>query len=113
MVPATSGSTPNRWLANRGVHSVPVRKSRTGTSRRNSNVSKARTKMIPPVVSTDRAAHRKSSRSMIHSSVRVVMSEVLLSGAVRELLEAGRIAPGAQAHVVHFAHQLVRVLQIE
>ena len=36
MVPTTSGSTPNFWLENSGVHSVPVRKSSTGTSRRNS-----------------------------------------------------------------------------
>ena len=30
--------------------------------------------MIPAVVSTESAAHRNSSRSMIHSSVRVVMT---------------------------------------
>ena len=45
--------------------------------------------MIPAVVSTDSAAQRNSSRSIIHSSARVLMRR-LLSGFLREQLFDGR-----------------------
>ena len=70
-MPSTSGSTPKRWLANSGVHSVPVRKSSTGTSRKNAAVSMASTAMIPAVVPTESTAHRNSVISMRRSARRV------------------------------------------
>ena len=100
----------------------------TGTSRRNSNVSTASTTMMPAVVSTESAAHRNSSRSMIHSSVRVVMSGATFRAsfasscsmvtptvltpantepvrALREALGDQRVGGVAEADVVDFAHQ--------
>src|SRR5918993_1533756 len=71
-VPATSGRTPKRLLANSGVHSVPVRNSMIETSCRKPNVSTASTRTMPAVVNTERAAQRNSSLSMNHSLQRLL-----------------------------------------
>ncbi len=70
VVPSSSGSTPNFWFEKSGVHSVPVRNSRIGTSRKNANVSTASTTMMPAVVPTETRAHRNRSSSMTRSPRR-------------------------------------------
>src|ERR671912_2742052 len=67
-VPATSGRTPKLGVANRGVHSVPNRKSVSGTSRRKANVSTARTTIMPAVVPMESRAQRSSAHSMTRSN---------------------------------------------
>src|SRR5262245_62256109 len=86
-VPETSGSTPKRGFEKRGVHSVPNRKSKMETRLRNELDSTASTVTSASVVTTDNAAQRNSSRSMIHSSVRVVMAGLLRPLSVQQLFD--------------------------
>src|SRR6187431_2727072 len=92
--------------------------------------------MMPPVVSTESAAQRNSTRSIIHSSVRVVMSVALLRAFLAEQLVDGHangvlsrehraevtlgeavadhaVDLGAEADVVHLADEGFGVLDIE
>src|SRR3989338_873050 len=59
-VAATSGSTPNCGGSNSGVHTVPVRKARAGTARKNSSVSNSRTAIMPRVVRIEITAQANS-----------------------------------------------------
>src|SRR5688500_13053852 len=68
VVPATRGRMPKRGVEKSGVHSVPVRNSSSGTSRRNANVSTASTAMIATVVATESSAQRSSTASIRNST---------------------------------------------
>ena len=62
IVPFTNGKTPKCCDAKSGVHRVPVKKSRIGTSPKNWMVSPNKVITIPVVVSTDTAAHANSTQ---------------------------------------------------
>src|SRR5688572_19280123 len=90
-VPVTSGRTPNRGVAKRGVHSVPNRKSVMGTSRRNANVSTASTTMMPAVVPIESRAQRNSAHS-IRNSNRFISGSLGDARAEPELVEGSFFA---------------------
>ena len=55
-VPPISGSTPNFAGSKSGAHSVPVKKSTTETSPKNSNAGRKSATTIPTVVATEISA---------------------------------------------------------
>src|SRR5690606_18762004 len=83
-VPEIRGMIPNRFSANKGVHSVSVRKSIMETSLKNLMDSVRRTKSIPKVVSTVIALHNNKSHSMIFSRVRILSQVDYSPGSTRE-----------------------------
>src|SRR5688572_30259618 len=54
-----SGRTPYSGSANWGVHRVPVRKSQTGTSRKNCSAGDRSETRIPTVIATDSPAQAR------------------------------------------------------
>src|SRR3546814_12102984 len=72
-VPETRDMIPNCLSANRGVHSLSVRKSIMETSLKNLIDSESSTNRIPKVVSTVIALHRNKSPSMIFSRIRMLI----------------------------------------
>jgi hypothetical protein len=69
-VPFNSGRMPYRGLANRGVQTVSVKKSRIGTLLKKASDSWTRTPTIARVMNTDEAAHRKRMLSITRSRAR-------------------------------------------
>src|SRR5829696_2753772 len=93
-VPVSSGITPkDRWSpASSGVHFVPNRNSRTGTSPKNATVSRSSESTISTVVRTETAAAASRPYLMACSPtlrrVRVYARDVTL-GALLRVLELG------------------------
>src|SRR5262245_57504134 len=136
IVPTTSGRTPKCWFAKSGVHSVPVRNSRIGTSRRNSIVSTASTMMMPAVVNTDSAAATSSPNSITRSNRRGCMDglaapflreqpldlhghRALRTGEERAWGPGGEtfgnelVSIGAESHVVDLTDERIGLVQVE
>jgi hypothetical protein len=66
-VPATRGNTPNSPFLNSAVHVVPSRKSKTGTSRKNSMACSNRMMTMPTVVNKETTAQAPSDHAIIRS----------------------------------------------
>src|SRR5262245_6138336 len=85
-VALASTRIPKCFSAKSGVHWVSVRKSQSGTSRKNSTVSKMRTATMPAVVSTERKPERKRAR-------RISSSRTFCAVRRRATRRAGRRTP--------------------
>src|SRR5688500_7042404 len=102
-VPVTSGRTPKRCGAERGAHSLPKKKSVSGTAWKNANVSKIRTRTMPNVVRTLTPA--APSRRV--STTRSVLRRRRMSLRSRDARETIAIDLLRRDDVAHVDDQLV------